>query len=357
MSSISSYVKLEDLGRTRLSRNFFVRDFLHSEIAAWNGIRNVPDNPKVLIAVGRRLCEELLEPLQATFGRIHIRSGYRSPDVNDFGNRNGLNCASNASNYAAHIWDRPDASGSYGATACIVIPWLVDRIEQGGRWTEMAWWIHDHLQYSSLCFFQKLAAFNISWHEQPVRRIDSYVSPKGCLTRPGMVNHAGLHQEEYLGFPGLAEEKCGSVAQPMDGDGTELSKGIHERGKAEPDAQRRVLSPAPVANSAGIVPPRIRYRAVHTKTAWRKVNTHRSLEAAIEGKDGAAALFARKVRTNYELHGSPLYVAVWEEGAQHGFVLAPAANGGVRKVRVPIETLAVFEDNGGGRAEDFSRLF
>lgn len=41
------------------------------------------------------------------------------------------------------------------------------------------------------------------------------------------------------------------------------------------------------------------YRAVHTKSQWRKVNTHQSLSAAVTGKDGAAGLFARKVRINY----------------------------------------------------------
>jgi hypothetical protein len=43
---------------------------------------NVPDDPKLAIHVGQRLCEELLEPLNATFGRIAVRSAYRSPTVN-----------------------------------------------------------------------------------------------------------------------------------------------------------------------------------------------------------------------------------------------------------------------------------
>jgi len=107
MGSITSYDKLEDLGRVRLSQHFFMRDFLYSEIAVWHGLRNVPDHPEQAVAVGKLLCEHLLEPLQATFGRIHIRSAYRSPQVNKFGNENKLNCASNESNYAAHIWDYP----------------------------------------------------------------------------------------------------------------------------------------------------------------------------------------------------------------------------------------------------------
>jgi hypothetical protein len=68
----------EALGRVRLSRSFFMRDFLYSEIANVHRITNLPDDPDLAIAAGRRLCEDLLEPLQATFGRIAIRSAYRS---------------------------------------------------------------------------------------------------------------------------------------------------------------------------------------------------------------------------------------------------------------------------------------
>mgnify|MGYP003581915723 FL=1 len=39
MNIINTYEKLEELGRVRLSKNFFMRDFLYSEIAAWHGIR------------------------------------------------------------------------------------------------------------------------------------------------------------------------------------------------------------------------------------------------------------------------------------------------------------------------------
>jgi hypothetical protein len=78
---------LEELGRVRLSASFFMRDFLHSEIADFHGIPNIPDDPDLAIAAGRKLCEQLLEPLQATFGRVAIRSAYRAPAVNEFGNR------------------------------------------------------------------------------------------------------------------------------------------------------------------------------------------------------------------------------------------------------------------------------
>ncbi|MFB2552633.1 hypothetical protein [Ensifer soli] len=192
---------LEALGRVRLSENFFFRDFLHSEIADFYRIPNLPDDPDLAIAAGRKLCEDLLEPLQASFGRLHIRSAYRNAAVNDFGNRNRLNCASNAASAADHIWDRRDADGHMGATACVVVPLTHDRHPEDGGWQGLAWWIHDHLPYGSLCFFPKLWAVNIRWQEAPERLIRSYAAPRGILTRPGMDNHAGDHSALYPGFP------------------------------------------------------------------------------------------------------------------------------------------------------------
>jgi len=178
-----------------------MRDFLYSEIAAVHGLLNVPDDPDLAIAVGQKLCTELLEPLQASFGRIAVRSAYRSPQVNTFGNENRLRCASNEHNRSAHIWDSRDDTGLTGATACVVVPWFADRYELGADWRSLAWWIHDHLPYSNLFFFPRLAAFNIRWHERPERQIESYIKPRGCLTKPGMPNHEGSHAEAYPDFP------------------------------------------------------------------------------------------------------------------------------------------------------------
>ncbi len=201
MKKPGSMKALEDLGRARLSQNFFFRDFLHSEISNFYAIPNIPEDPDLAIEAGTRLCEHLLEPLQRTFGRLHIRSGYRSREVNRYGNENKLNCSSNAAAAADHIWDMRDADGCMGATACVALPWFWDRHQAPGDWEKLAWWIHDHLPYASLCFFPKLWAVNIQWHERPIRRITSYAEPRGVLTKPGMANHEGSHAEFYEGFP------------------------------------------------------------------------------------------------------------------------------------------------------------
>lgn len=172
---------LEELGRVRLSKSFFMRDFLYSEIANYYGMPNIPENPDLAIEVGKHLCEELLEPLNATFGRLAVRSAYRSKSVNERGNKEGQKCGSNENNRAGHIWDYPEADGSKGATACVVVPWFADRYAKGADWRALAYWIHNHLPYSDLCFFPKLCAFNISWHQKPKRYISSYIAPAGKL--------------------------------------------------------------------------------------------------------------------------------------------------------------------------------
>jgi hypothetical protein len=199
---------LSDFGRIRLSKSFFMRDFLFSDIAAIHGFSNAPDDPDLAIAAGTRLCKELLEPLQDTFGRIAIRSAYRSAEVNGFGaemqrttNKPGYTCANNDANAGSHIWDRKSEKTGMGATACIVLPLFYDRFSEEGDWKKLAWWIHDHLPYSSMEFYPKFWAFNLAWSEKPARTIYSRIPPEtGYLTRPDMDNWEGSHEHEWRGI-------------------------------------------------------------------------------------------------------------------------------------------------------------
>lgn len=191
---------LETLGRVRLSRHFYMRDFLYSEIGNFHQIQNIPDDPERAIEMGRRLCQELLDPLEETFGRIAIRSGYRAAALNQFGNEQGLNCARNAANAGQHIWDYP---GGAGACTSLVIPWFADRYEAGRDWRDLAWWLHDHLPYSDIYFFPKLCALNLSWAERPERAIRSYIAPRGTLLASGAApgESRSERQARYDDFP------------------------------------------------------------------------------------------------------------------------------------------------------------
>jgi hypothetical protein len=197
---IKSFWDLERIGRIRLSYSFFLRDFLQSEIGNFFGIGNWPDDLEPAIIAGRKLCTQVLEPIQETFGRVHVRSGYRSPTLNTFGYERGLKCASTVKNRGYHCWGL-DADDRLGAAACIVIPWVLDHCNEPGGWQRLAWFLHDHLPYHRMVFFARQTAFNIAWHEVPERSIWSWATPRGCLTRPGMLNGIGNHGDQYQGFP------------------------------------------------------------------------------------------------------------------------------------------------------------
>jgi len=192
---------LEKLGMVRLSKSFYMRDFLYSDTAMIHQLNNIPDDPDLAIEVGTRLCEELLEPLNSTFGRVAVRSSYRSCEVNDFCNKNKQGCSKNETNYARHIWDRRDAEGLKGATASIIVPCFSDKYEQGADWRALAYWIHDHLPYSEMDFFPSSCAFNISWHEKPKKAIYSYIKPAGAL--PCNAQGKSGFEAMYADFPPL----------------------------------------------------------------------------------------------------------------------------------------------------------
>lgn len=65
----------------KLSENFSLHEFTRSQTASRRGIPNNPS--EVEIARLRLLCEKVLEPVRAHFGKpIIIRSGYRGPRLN-----------------------------------------------------------------------------------------------------------------------------------------------------------------------------------------------------------------------------------------------------------------------------------
>ncbi|MCP8687131.1 D-Ala-D-Ala carboxypeptidase family metallohydrolase [Marinobacterium sedimentorum] len=214
MANQWNYAKLEGLGRTRLSENFFMREFLHSEIAQAHGLTNAPENPELAIEAGKQLCEQVLEPIQAAWGKVHIRSGYRSPEVNALGNSAKMNCASNESNRAAHIWDALDASGQMGATACIVIPAWLDQFEKTGDWASLAWWIHHQVPgYYEMVFFKNLCAFNIRWYQgnDGNRTIRSFLPNPDTGDKSALISKGQIHPY----YASMSEPQRFAAAQAM----------------------------------------------------------------------------------------------------------------------------------------------
>ena len=171
------------------------------------GLQNIPDDPDRAIAHGRAFCTELLDPLEETFGRVAVRSGYRSPTLNRFGNENRLNCARNDNPLECHIWDR---AGDPIAGASIVIPWFTDQYDKGRDWRDLAWWMHDHLPYSEIWFFPKLAAFNLVWRETPLRPRRQLHRAKGHIaeSRGRASRSAGYASKAVCGLSGVPGVSC-----------------------------------------------------------------------------------------------------------------------------------------------------
>jgi hypothetical protein len=213
MRQPASVRELTELGRVRLSEHFFMREMLYSEVANFHGMCNMPDDPELAIAAGRRLCETILEPLHRAFGHVAVRSAYRSSAVNGYCNRRyveskgadtGYYCSDNDYGAARHIWDRRDGAGFMGATVSVVIPWYLSRFERTGDPRPLAWWICDNIPaYAELIFFPWLCAFNIRWYEgpsdQPILLDDG--ADETRLTDRTMENFAVDHSAFYRDFP------------------------------------------------------------------------------------------------------------------------------------------------------------
>jgi hypothetical protein len=219
MRKPKSMWSLETFGRIRLSKYFFMRDFLYSEISAFHGIPNVPDDPDLCVDVGRNFAQTLLDPMVETFGVVTVRSGYRSPKLNSYGNENKLNCARNDYPGECHIWDRGTGDARIGG-ASIVIPWFADQYDQGRDWRDLAYWIHDHLPYSEQWYFPKLAAFNLTWEPAPRRTISSYIAPRGKLlaTQCEPDEDLTLRKVRYADFPPFRGIKFPAISEMKTGD-------------------------------------------------------------------------------------------------------------------------------------------
>ena len=229
---------LDSFGRVRLSKHYFMRDFLYSEVADVHGIANVPDNAELAIKSGRALCRNLLEPLRHVFGHVTIRSAFRSVNVNGYCNCHGMNCSSNEASRANHIWDHLDEDGFMGATACIVIPEFIDWLEDnpGRDWRVLAWFIHDHLPYSEMVFFNPNGTVNLTWRgdpddaaqdgdvrqfdgscdsivwrSEPRRRVLAFVEPKGLMFANGKAKEGRRRSGHYVE---LLHHLCAGDSRP-----------------------------------------------------------------------------------------------------------------------------------------------
>lgn len=128
--------KYDQLTRTRLSKNFILRDFMFCAASAAQGLSNYPENPDAVIKAGRALCERLLEPTLAEFGRFAITYGYQSRESMDFELAKGAKVV-HPNSSSPHHWDRKSWGDDVYARVDI-LPFCVEDGEVGkaefGNW-------------------------------------------------------------------------------------------------------------------------------------------------------------------------------------------------------------------------------
>ncbi len=105
----------------------------------------------------------------------------------------------------------------------------------------------------------------------------------------------------------------------------------------------------------------INFAAVHERKRWRKHCIHQSLQAAIDGKDGAKNLLQRvgRVAVMWQKYGDVYCVFVWEDNANNGQVmrLSPTGNGAVETATVDTSLIGQFDVRKGCSAEEIAQCF
>lgn len=119
------YDLMEEFSRTRLSKNFIMRDFLHSNYNSVAGICNYPEKPEIVIAAGKKLCELVMEPIIAKWGRVFITFGYQCRHGVETANPNAKTKRTSSN---PHQWDR----GTFGIKPYARVDILPACVEDGG---------------------------------------------------------------------------------------------------------------------------------------------------------------------------------------------------------------------------------
>ena len=185
-----------------------MREMLYSEIANYHGIPNIPDEPNLAIAAGTRLCEELLEPLHATFGHVTVRSAFRSVEVNTYGHERidkGVRVRRDdvellpprvgpARRGRVHGGDgqhrHPLVPPALRGGNAVAGARLVDTRPLALFGHDVLWREGKELQRSTCGGTRSRSAASTPF---PRARV--------LLTKPGMANHGGDHSAEYPSFP------------------------------------------------------------------------------------------------------------------------------------------------------------
>lgn len=186
----------EALARIRLSKNFILRDFLFSIEAASQGLSNYPEHPELVIAAGKALCEKILEPTLAHFGRFAITFGYQCRQAIEVHIPKSERSNRHSSN--PHMWDRKTWGNEIYARVDI-LPFCVEDGEVS-RYDFGNWLLHN-LDIDLLMQWSRSNVFCITTSPKPRRVWLEWGNPKLGEPRQRMLMGADYWQRIYPQLP------------------------------------------------------------------------------------------------------------------------------------------------------------
>ena len=194
----------ETLARTRLSKNFILRDLLFSSEAAALGFNNFPEHPQLVIAAGRALCETVLEPVLAHFGRFAITFGYQSREASEAGSLKSSSSNPRSSN--PHQWDR-QTFGTEVYARVDILPYCVE--DQQVSRHEFGHWLMHNLDVCLLMQWKRSNVFCITISPKPRRVWLEWGSAKLGEPRQQVFMGAQYWREVYPHLPASERPKFG----------------------------------------------------------------------------------------------------------------------------------------------------
>lgn len=194
------YELMEELSKTRLSKNFIMRDFLHSNFNSVAGICNYPEDVDQVIKSGKALCEKVLEPILAKFGPFGITFGYQCRAAMELDDKS---LQENKRKSSPHHWDR----GTFGPRIYARVdiwPYCVEDGEVSKE--DFARWCMMNLDIDLFMMWQHANIFCITISPRPRRVWLEWVPYGKGEGGSNKVTYMGEHFWQNV-FPKLAPEE------------------------------------------------------------------------------------------------------------------------------------------------------
>lgn len=184
--------------RQRVSKNFILRDFLYSSTSDYFGVSNKPsDMPEQVVASAKALCEVLLEPILAKFGRFFITYAYQSRKIMDT-----MFPQIKPTGSSPHHWDR----GTYGNKIYAridIVPLCVEDGEVSHE--EFIQWVMYNTPADLLMLWRDSNTFCLTISPTPRRVALEWVKSGKGENGSNKITHMGTEFWQNI-YPTLADE-------------------------------------------------------------------------------------------------------------------------------------------------------